>query len=135
MAILSKLGNYKDFGLLVMRIGLGAMMIVHGYPKIIGGPDYWEKVGGNISHFGVDFFPVFWGAMAAGTEFFGGLLIILGYFFRPTCLLLVITMIVAATSHFAKGQGINEASHAIAVGFAFFGLMFIGPGKNAVDKG
>src|SRR5687768_15798784 len=100
MAILKNLGVYKDFGLLVMRIGVGAMMIVHGYPKVLGGPDYWEKVGVNMRNIGVDFLPVFWGAMAAGTEAFGGLLLILGYFFRPTCLLLVFTMIVAAISHF-----------------------------------
>ncbi|HYG37935.1 MAG TPA: DoxX family protein [Cytophagales bacterium] len=135
MAILNNLGVYKDFGLLVMRIGVGAMMVVHGYPKVLGGPDYWEKVGVNMRNIGVDFLPVFWGAMAAGTEAFGGLLLILGYFFRPTCLLLVFTMIVAAISHFSRGQGVNEASHAIALGFAFFGLMFIGPGKHALEKG
>lgn len=33
----SKLGKYSDVGLLVMRIGVGAMMIVHGYPKLMGG--------------------------------------------------------------------------------------------------
>lgn len=135
MAIFSKLGNFKDFGLLIMRVGLGSMMIMHGYPKILGGPARWEKVGGSMSNIGVDFLPAFWGAMAAGTETFGGLLLILGYFFRPSCLFLTFVMIVASLSHFARGQGLMDASHSIELGFAFFGLLFLGPGKYAIDKG
>ena len=37
MAIFQTLGKYKDFGLLIMRVGLGVMMIVHGFPKMMGG--------------------------------------------------------------------------------------------------
>jgi putative oxidoreductase len=134
MAVLGKLGNYKNLGLLFMRVGLGAMMILHGYPKILGGPDKWEKLGKAMGNFGIDFFPVGWGAMAAGTEVIGGLLLVLGWYFRPACIFLLITMIVAAMSHIGRGQGLLEASHAIEVGFAFLGLMFLGPGKFSVDK-
>ncbi len=134
MAIWSKLGKYQHVGLLLMRAGLGAMMILHGYPKLIGGPDKWEKLGGAMAHFGLDFFPVFWGFMAAAAEGIGGLLIILGFFFRPTCALLIVTMAVAAAHHLFKGDGIMGASHAIETGIAFIGLLFTGPGKYSIDR-
>ena len=134
MAIWSKLGKYQHFGLLLMRAGLGFMMILHGYPKLMGGPDRWEKTGGAMANFGLDFMPSFWGFMAAGAEGIGGLLVILGVFFRPACGLLIVTMIVAAVSHIGKGDGIMGASHAIETGLAFLGLFILGPGKYSIDK-
>lgn len=134
MAIWSKLGKYQHLGLLIMRAGLGFMMILHGYPKLVAGPERWEKLGGAMANFGLDFLPHFWGFMAAGAEAIGGLLVIVGLFFRPACGLLVITMIVAAANHLAKGDGLMGASHAIETGLAFLGLFIIGPGKFSVDK-
>jgi putative oxidoreductase len=75
------------------------------------------------------------GEAAALSEFAGGLCLILGLFFRPACLLLAITMGVAANMHLGKGEGILAASHAIELGILFFSLLFIGPGRYSVDKG
>ncbi|RZK91922.1 MAG: DoxX family protein [Pedobacter sp.] len=134
MAVLDNLGKYRNTGLLLLRIGLGVMFIIHGFPKIAGGPDGWAKLGGSMKVVGIDFLPVFWGFMAAATETFGGFLLIVGLFFRPVLILLIITMIIAALGHFAKGDGLSGASHAIELGIVFFGLLFIGPGKYSVDK-
>jgi putative oxidoreductase len=134
MAIFSRLGRYTNFGLLVMRLGVGAMMIVHGYPKLIGGPEKWTKLGASMGNLGVHAYPEFWGFMAAVAEGLGGLLLILGLAFRPACLLLMFTMIVASVTHFSKGDTVGDASHAIELAFVFFGLFFIGPGRYSVDK-
>jgi len=134
MALLSQLGNYKNTGLLILRVGLGAMMIYHGLPKLTGGPGRWEAVGGAMSHLGITFYPVVWGLLAAITETFGGFLLILGLSFRPASFLLAFTMLVASLNHLAKGDGLMEASHAIELGFVFVGLIFVGPGKYSVDK-
>ncbi len=134
MAILGNLGKYKNTGLLITRLGLGAMMVLHGYPKILGGPSLWLKLGGAMAAIGIKFMPVFWGFMAASTETFGGILLFLGLFFRPALLLLFFTMFIAAAMHIYKGDGINEAAHAIELAFVFAGLLFIGPGKYSVDK-
>lgn len=134
MALLQKLGNYKNTGLLLMRVGLGVMMIMHGYPKLFGGPEMWSGVGGAMKNIGIDFFPAFWGFMAACAEALGGLLILLGLLFRPACIFLLFTMVIAALMHLANGDGIMQASHAIELGFVFIGLLFIGPGKYSVDK-
>ncbi|MDH5828390.1 DoxX family protein [Sphingobacterium sp. SG20118] len=134
MAIFQTLGKYKDLGLLMIRIGLGAMMIVHGFPKIMGGMPMWEKLGASMGVLGVHFLPVFWGLMAAVTESIGGLFLLIGLWTRPSLLLLAFTMFIATLVHFGKGDGLNGASHAIELCFVFFGLLFIGPGKYSVDK-
>ena len=134
MAIFGKLGKYSDFGLLAMRAGLGVMMMVHGYPKLMGGTDTWQHLGAAMANLGVHSYPLFWGFMAAVAEAIGGLLLLLGLFFRPATLLLMFTMLVAVISHFHKGDSLGDASHAIELGFTFLGLLFLGPGKYSVDK-
>jgi putative oxidoreductase len=47
MAILGNLGNYKNLGLLIIRVGLGVMFIYHGYPKLMGGVKEWTELGGS----------------------------------------------------------------------------------------
>lgn len=134
MAIFDSLGKYRNTGLLILRIGLGVMFIIHGFPKLAGGPSGWTGLGGSMQVVGIDFLPVFWGFMAAVAETFGGFLLIVGLFFRPACMLLVFTMAIAALVHFGKGDGLKGASHAIELGIVFFSLIFIGPGKYSVDK-
>ena len=134
MAILDSLVRYRNSGLLILRVGLGAMMMVHGLPKIMGGPTGWEGLGGSMKVVGIDFLPTVWGFLAAISEGLGGFLLILGLFFRPVNMMLVFTMIIAALVHFAKGDGLSGASHAIELAVVFLGLIFIGPGKYSIDK-
>ncbi|OOQ60524.1 DoxX family protein [Mucilaginibacter pedocola] len=134
MAYFTSLNKYKDFGLLIMRVGLGAMFIYHGYPKLMGGKEIWTGLGGSMKYVGITFLPMMWGLLAALAEAVGGLLLILGLAFRPVCLVLIINMIVAAASHFGQGDGLGGASHAVELGIVFAGLLFIGPGKYSVDK-
>jgi putative oxidoreductase len=134
MAILDNLGKYRNTGLLLIRIGLGVMFIIHGFPKLAVGPNGWTALGGSMKVIGIDFLPIFWGFMAAVTETFGGFLLIVGLFFRPALILLTFTMIIAALVMLGKGDGLKGASQAIELGVVFFGLIFIGPGKYSVDK-
>lgn len=134
MAILDNLGKYRNTGLLLLRFGIGIMFIIHGFPKLAGGPAGWTQLGGSMKVVGIDFLPVFWGFMAAVSETFGGFLLIVGLFFRPALILLIITMVIAVLVHFAKGDGLSGASHAMELAIVFFGLIFIGPGKYSVDK-
>ncbi|MFC3198771.1 DoxX family protein [Parapedobacter deserti] len=134
MATLSSLSKFKNTGLLLIRIGLGIMFIMHGYPKLLGGPDRWAGVGGAMSAIGITFQPLIWGLLAALAETIGGFLFLIGLFFRPTALILAFTMLIAALFHLDKGDGLMGASHAIEVGVVFLGLAFVGPGKYSVDK-
>ncbi len=134
MAFLAKLGNYKNTGLLIMRLGLGLMFMYHGYSKLLGGPEKWEAVGGAMRYIGISFIPSFWGFLAAATETFGGFLVIPGLAFRPVCVLLAFTMFVASVMHLKNGDGLATASHAIELCIVFMGLSFVGPGRYSVDK-
>src|SRR5919112_1918818 len=93
--------RYKthDIGLLLLRIGIGTMFTIHGYPKLTGGLEAWEKVGGAMKMIGIDFAPAFWGFLAAVAEAVGGQLIAIGLFFRIACALLLGTMLMATIQH------------------------------------
>jgi putative oxidoreductase len=125
--------NSLDIGLLFLRTGLGLSYIIfHGAPKLLGGTERLEKVGSALSYFGLDFFPVFWGLMAALAEFIGGILIMLGIFFRPALSLMIITMFVAAAQLLARGEGIFKAAYPIEMSIALIALFIMGPGRYAV---
>lgn len=134
MAILSSLNKYRDVGLLIIRVGLGAMYIFHGYPKLLGGPEGWAGLGASTKYVGITFAPVFWGFMAALTETLGGFLLLIGLAFRPVCALLVINLIVATAMHLGMGDGLKGAAHAVEGAIVFAGLFFVGPGRYSVDK-
>ena len=135
MAVLDGLGKFKDLGLLIIRVGLGlCFSLIHGIPKIMGGIPMWTKIGGAMASVGIHFLPVFWGFMASGSEALGGVLVMLGLFFRPACLFLVITMLIASLVSYSHGDGFGDASHAIEMGVVFLGLLFIGPGRYSVDR-
>src|ERR1700747_2386004 len=103
MALFSKLGDYKNFGLLVIRVGLGIMFIYHGFPKLAGGEKMWIQLGGATKSVGIHSWPMVWGLLCAVVETFGGFLLILGLAFRPVCLLLLINLSVAAASQLGNG--------------------------------
>jgi putative oxidoreductase len=132
--ILTSLNRFRDLGLLVLRVGLGAMFIYHGLPKLLGGPALWAQLGMATGTLGIHFLPVFWGFMAAVAEGIGGLLLLLGLLSRPACLLMFFNMVVAASFHLGKGDGLGIASHAIEVGIVFLSLVLIGPGKYSLDE-
>jgi putative oxidoreductase len=132
--ILTSLNRFRDLGLLVLRVGLGSMFIYHGLPKLLGGPAFLAQLGAATGTLGIHFLPVFWGFMAAVAEAIGGLLLLLGLLSRPACLLMFINMVVAASFHLSKGDGLGVASHAIEVGIVFLSLVLIGPGKYSLDE-
>jgi putative oxidoreductase len=125
------LGKYRDCGLLIIRIGLGIAFIMHGWPKIKGGPDAWSKLGGVMP------VPpaVVWGFLGAIIEFGGGILLIIGLLTRVTSFLLFLQMCVALfLFHLKRGDGFLAYSHALEDGIMFLGLVFLGPGKHSVDR-
>lgn len=134
MPLLENRYRYADLGLLLLRLGLGVMFVVHGYPKLMGGPATWTALGGEMRHLGLGFAPTFWGLAAAVAETIGGQLLALGLLFRWACAALLLTMIVATVSHLAAGEGFDGYAHAVESGIVFLGLLFVGPGKYSVDQ-
>lgn len=131
--LLNFLEKYTHQGLLVLRVGLGISFLFHGWPKLVGGPQRWTKVGSAVSAFGLESGHTALGLMAAVTEFGGGLLLIAGFLTRPVLIPLVMTMFVATVMHISKDHEFSKISHPLEVGLAFIGLLFVGPGKFSVD--
>ncbi len=117
-----------------MRIGIGfAFIFVHGWGKIMGGPELWGKLGGSMANLGITFAPVFWGFMAAISEFGGGILILLGLFTRPASAFMAFTMLVAFIQHSSKLDPWNRTIYPMEMFAVFMALLFIGAGKYSID--
>src|SRR3954471_8513069 len=115
----SVLKNYTDAALLFLRITLGSFFIyVHGWPMLAGGLTKWRAIGGAMRHIGINMAPGFWGFMAASAETLGCLFFVIGFCFRPSALMLFVTMTVAAIADFDSARGnihssFGEAAHAL----------------------
>lgn len=130
-----------DFGLLLLRLGIGAsMFLFHGYAKMTGGPERWEMIGGNMEMLGITFAPVFWGFMAAFAESVGSILLVLGPLFRIAALMLAFNMFVAVLRHLSlpvddPASGWSGASHALEYMTVYVALFFTGAGRFAFRLG
>ena len=124
--------NWMDIGLLLLRLGFGlGFFFYHGLSKLLEGPERWAGLGGSMERFGIDFGHTFFGFMASFAEGVGGILIAIGFLFRPAAILLVITMFVAWYGHVVSGRG--TPAHAFKNLWVALGLAFMGPGKYSVD--
>ncbi len=124
-----------DFGLLFIRVGIGLSYIfIHGWAKIAGGPERWEKIGSAVSNFGITFVPGIWGFLAAFAEFGGGILILTGFLFRPALSMLAITMFVAASQLISRGEGFMKAAYPLEMAVILIGLFIFGPGKYSLQN-
>lgn len=129
------LSNFSDVALLFLRVTLGGFFIwIHGWPKLAGGLATWKQVGGAMKHVGISLWPGFWGFMAAFSESIGMGLIVLGLAFRPSCLLVTITLAVATVMEYSRHSW-GEAAHPLELALVFLALIFVGPGKYSVDRG
>jgi putative oxidoreductase len=131
--------RYADFGLLIMRGGLGAMFVVHyGWPKLIGGPDEWRHTGRAVSYLGLHGGYAAWGLLAALVECGGGACLALGLAARPVALALAVEMCVATIEsyfrYFPFANGWILAAHPFELAVVFLGLFFLGPGKYSLDS-
>jgi putative oxidoreductase len=132
--ILTWLSQYRDLGLLFLRAGIGTMMVFHGWPKLAGGIHHWEKLGKATSAIGINFLPGFWGFSSAMVETIGGVLIVIGYCFRPVTILMSLNFLVATVVIYKTSHQLIEWSRPAEMLILFFSLIFIGAGKYSVDR-
>ena len=91
-AILTNTPINLDIASLVLRIMLGIIFLVHGYPKIA----HMGRTAGFLGSLG--FKPgIFWAFLLAVTEFGGALALISGFYIRIFCILLTGSMLVATS--------------------------------------
>ena len=83
---MNSLNRLQPFALLVLRLSLGAIMIAHGYKKVFGGFHGHQQM---VSSLGI---PGWMAYLSAGTEFVGGIGIVLGLATRFFALAFLIEM-------------------------------------------
>jgi putative oxidoreductase len=106
------LNRLQPFAQLVMRVAIGAILIAHGYHKVFGGFHHHMDMVGSLG------LPPWMAYLSMGTEFFGGIALVLGVFTRFFALAVLIEMGVAIWKVHLKngltGQGGYEFPLAIA---------------------
>jgi len=123
-------GTFPDAnpGILILRIFIGAALMTHGMPKMFGG---LEKFTGFVTSLGVPA-PQVMAFLAAFTESFGALFLLLGLLTRPAAFMIICTMAVAIFgAHGADGFAKQELAWLYLVPALMFLLK--GAGKWSVD--
>jgi putative oxidoreductase len=123
------LDRSQPLALVVLRLVLGSIMIAHGRSKVFGGMAHAVQF---VSSLGL---PGWMAYLSAYTEFFGGILIILGLFTRVVALGIVIDMLVAIGKvHWKKGLvGPGASEFPLSLAAISFALIFFGAGSIAID--
>lgn len=125
------LDRLQPLALLVLRVALGAIMIAHGKEKVFGG---MAKHIAMVHSLGVPA-PTFMAYLSAGTEFVGGILLVIGLFTRIASFATLIDMLVAIFKvHIKNGfTGQGNYQFPLALGVIAFALIFYGAGPIALD--
>lgn len=131
----SWLNRFQSFGAMLMRLVLGVIMLAHGYEKIIPRGALYAFTQ-EVAHLGM---PPWLGYAAAFTEFFGGLLLILGLLSRVAALGCAIDMGVAVVKvHLHAGLKGHPGQAGFEFPLALFAialmLVFTGSGLLGLDR-
>lgn len=94
-------GRMKDFGLLALRVAIGAIFIYTGYGKIGAGHEGATAMFGKL--IGPESMGSFWAYFVGLAEFAGGVMVLLGVFATYASVWLSIIMIVAILAVHASG--------------------------------
>ena len=114
--------------MLLLRLGVGILMMKHGYDKLIGFTDLEPKfmnfmgMGSTMSL-----------ALLIFAEFFCSLFLILGLFTRLAAIPLIIaTCVMVFKAH--NGEVFGDAETAAIYLTGYLVLLFVGPGRVSVDS-
>lgn len=134
MAVLQFLGKYRETGLLLFRASLGLIFIILIAPVIWGGRGSWEHFGSAMRHLDFHSHYQFWGFLGSVLGCAGGVLMILGLFFRLGVIFtLAVTVIHLVAVWDTHGDFLTRLP-ALEMAILLLSLLLIGPGKYSVDK-
>ena len=119
--MIQSLLSYPDVGLIVLRVVLGIILMVHGWPKI-------RDLRGNADDFDMMKYKpgVLWGTLVALVEFGGGLMLVFGLFTQLVAVLVALQFIfiilhMKRTDGFVDGYEFDLLIAAAACALAFMG--------------
>lgn len=115
------LNRFQSFGALILRLVLGIIMVRHGYDKIIPSGALY-----NFSHMVARLhLPMWLGYVAAFTEFFGGMLLIVGLLTRIAALMTAFDMATAIFKIHIHGGLMGPNSFALPLALFAISLMLV----------
>ena len=120
-----------NFGLLIMRVGLTAVLLVHCLPALFAGTAAWQRVGTPLGFINFGVSPAFLGATVLLLETLGGLSLVFGYFFRIACIILTVLFGLYFFNYFRVGYH-TLMLWSIGLAAVFFGLIYTGPGRYTI---
>ena len=126
------LDRLQPLALLLMRLALGAIMVVHGYHNVFGGLHHHAQMVGGLG------LPAWLGYVSSFTEFLGGLLILVGLFTRAAAFAVCIDLVVAIWKVHLHNGLIGSPDRPgyefpLAAATLAFALIFFGGGPIAID--
>lgn len=126
--------TYPHLSLFLARIATGGLMFyLHGWSKLLAGPNRWERLGNTITNFiGLDVLSIPLGFMASFAESIAALLILIGLFTRPASFLLTFTMLVAVFKKLPNG--LKGAELPLLFLTLSVIIMLSGAGKYSIDN-
>jgi putative oxidoreductase len=134
MAALQFFGKYRETGLLLVRASLGLIFIILIAPVLWSGQGSWEHFGSAMRQLDFQSHYKFWGFIGAVLACVGGVLMILGLFFRVGILCALTVTVVHLVVLWSGGGGFHSRMPALEMSILLLSLLFIGPGKYSVDK-
>lgn len=120
-----------NFGLLFIRLGLAAMLLLYSLPKLFAGAGAWKDIGTTLGFINIGVGPTILGLIVLLLEGAGSISLIFGYFFRIACTVLFVLFGLYFFNYFSIGyKTLMLWSFGIAT--VFLGLIYIGPGRFAI---
>ncbi len=128
----------NSIGLFILRMSVGIMFAAHGSQKLFGafGGSGIQGFTGHLTAMGLPN-PELQAYLAAGSEFFGGLFLILGFVTRLSVFPLLAVMFVAVWKvHLAKGFFLQAGGfeYNFVITGALLALLALGGGKFSIDQ-
>jgi putative oxidoreductase len=125
-----------DTGLFLIRAILAVVFIYHGSQMLFGwfGGYGIEGTANWMASIGIPF-PTLSALMAGSTEFFGGIVLLLGTGTRLAALPMAFNMLVAsATAHSGFNAQTGGMEYPLTLGVILLALVLLGPGRFTVSK-
>ncbi|HCJ11923.1 MAG: hypothetical protein A2Y14_00270 [Verrucomicrobia bacterium GWF2_51_19] len=135
MSSLKDFFDKHDFGLLLLRLLLGALLSYHGATFLLQGSSMFRGMGQAASVLGLSAGYLYLGFFVCILYTVAGVFLILGFVFRWTCFVLLLTFAPLLYQYWNTGKLLEPITpHALTVAVVAFSFLFIGPGKFSVDK-
>ena len=121
----------SNSGLLIIRLGLAAVLLIHSLPKLFAGLHSWQSVGTTLGFINVGLPTEVLGFSMLLLETLGAVSLMFGYIFRSACIILFIIFGLYCFNYFSIGyRTLMLWSAGLAA--VFFGLIYVGPGRYTI---